>query len=89
MDPRNPSVLDAREANSEYIVFYSQLRPVKDEWHLERVSDGAVLHRGPLEEMLDLLPQYPNSRRATWAEDMERWIPSIFFLETKFPDLPA
>src|SRR5262245_18670173 len=76
MDPRNPSVLDAREYPTDFIVYYSQSG--KPEWHLERVADGAILHRGSLEEMLDLLPRYPNSRRASWAEDMLRWKPSIF-----------
>lgn len=60
MDPRDPSILDARDAGSEYIVYYSQ--DEKRQWHFERVSDGEILHRGTLEEMLDLLPQYPKSR---------------------------
>lgn len=84
MDPKNPSVLEARDAGSAYIVYYSQTESAV--WHFERVSDGAILHRGTLEEMLALLPQYPNSRRATWAEDMLRWKPKTFALEMKFPD---
>lgn len=87
MDPRNPSVLEARDANSEYIVYYSHLRPVKPEWHFERVCDGAILHRGTLDEMLALLPQYPNSRRASWAEDTLRSPPGIFYETFEFPEI--
>lgn len=80
MDPRNPSVPEARDANSDYIVYYSQT-PGQSLWHMERVSDKAIMAEGSLEEMLDLLPQYPNSRRATWAEDMLRYTPLIFTLD--------
>lgn len=74
MDPRNPDVIQAREANSEYIVYYAQERGRK-RWNLERVSDKAILASGSLEAMLALLNLYPNSRRATWAEDTLRYIP--------------
>lgn len=74
MDPRNPDVIQAREANSEYIVYYAQERGRK-RWNFERVSDKAILASGSLEAMLALLNLYPNSRRATWAEDTLRYIP--------------
>lgn len=82
-DPRNPTVIEARNANSEYIVYYAQEK-AKERWNLERVSDGAVLASGCLESMLALLPLYPNSRRATWAEDMYRYTP--FYLTKEAND---
>lgn len=75
-DPRNPNVLQARELNSEYIVYYVGNNAGR--WQLERVFDGKIFGEGSLEAMLALLNLYPNSRRATWAEDMLRYKP--FFL---------
>lgn len=84
-DPiRNPSVLDARAANSEYIVYYAQ-EYRRERWNLERVSDGAIVASGSLQSMLALLNLYPNSRRASWAEDMSRYKP--FFLSQEAVDI--
>lgn len=84
-DPRNPDVLQARELKSEYIVYYSRY-PYSSEWHLERVSDGTILAQGQLQAMLALLTLYPNSRRATWAEDMLRHVPYFLTKEATESD---
>lgn len=83
MDPRNPDVIQAREANSEYIVYYAQERGLK-RWNFERVSDKAIIASGCLEAMLALLNLYPNSRRATWAEDTLRYVP--YFMRQEAAD---
>ena len=74
MDPRNPNVIEARTANSEYIVYYSQVAKT-NQWDMERVSNKEIVACGSLEAMLSLIPLFPNSRRATWAEDMSRYKP--------------
>lgn len=83
MDPRNPTVIEAREANSEYIVYYSQERGLH-RWNFERVCDKAIIASGSLQSMLALLPLYLNSRRATWAEDTLRYTP--YFLRQEAAD---
>lgn len=75
-DPRNPDVIQARKLNSEYIVYYCGGNSGR--WKFERVSDKEILAEGQLESMLALLNHYPNSRRATWAEDMDRYTPYCF-----------
>lgn len=86
MNPRNPSVIEAREANSEYIIYYSQI-PKSEIWQMERVSDGEIVASGSLEAMLSLLTLFPNSRRASWAEDMQRYKPSVFYANYNFDDI--
>jgi hypothetical protein len=87
MDPRNPSVIEAREANSEYIVYNAQERNCWSRWNFERVSDGAILASGGLQSMLALLKLFPNSRRASWAEDTLRMKPGIFALEYNYDEI--
>lgn len=77
MDPRAPA---------DFVVYYQQGSGTHGSpgvWDLERVSDGKVLESGTLEEMLALIKtdKYPDARRATWAEDMLRWKPGIFYME--------
>lgn len=83
MDPRNPLSYEARDANSDYIVYYAQI-PKQSLWNMERVVDGVILASGSLEAMLSLLTIFPNSRRASLYEDMLRYTPGVFFLEFKY-----
>lgn len=76
MDPRCPSFIEARNANSEYIIYYDRITINNGGiWNFTRVSDGAVVASGDLYAMLALLSLYENSRRATWAEDVARMKP--------------
>jgi hypothetical protein len=90
-DPKNPSVLDARELDAlhapEFIVFYRQSgegRPEGD-WIMERLSDQAVVESGTLNDMLALIgtDKYSHARRATWAEDTLRYRSRIWDLPYK------
>jgi hypothetical protein len=83
MDPRNPNVIEARKANSEYIIYYAQM-PYHERWNFERVTDNEIIASGTLDAMLSLLTLYPNSRRASWAEDMQRYKPMIIFYDLKY-----
>jgi hypothetical protein len=89
IDPKNPSVLDARALDAdhapEFIVFHRQsdvkAGRLTSDWIMERVSDKAVMEHGPLVAMLALIgtEKYPNSRRSTWAEDTLRYRPASFY----------
>jgi len=77
MDPRGPS---------DFIVYYRQGSGVNGNagvWDIERTYDGEVMASGSLHEMLEMIntDEYPNARRATWAEDMLRWKPGVFYME--------
>lgn len=76
MDPKNPSVPDAREfdaacpgGKAHYIVYHH-----KGLWMMERTSDGVALESGGLKEMLALVgtEKYPYSRRSTCSSSSER-----------------
>jgi hypothetical protein len=92
-DPKNPSVPFAQAfdqgcpgGKAHFIVYFIQGTPEREEpyWQMERTDDGEAFASGTLEAMLALVgtEAYPHSRRATWAEDMQRFRPRIF-------DLPA
>lgn len=80
MNPRNPMPWEVRGLKSEYIVFYNN-KNQPGHWDMVRMTDDAVMASGSLNAMLDLLPMFPNSRRATLGEDFLRNPARIFFLD--------
>lgn len=85
-DLKNPSVFFARSHPSEYVIFFA---PSKRHWQLERMLDKVIVASGTLEAMLTLLPLFPNSRRASWAEDMLRFHPSFLDIPVPYRLLPV
>jgi hypothetical protein len=98
IDPKNPSVLDARELDAQVRPtawdrllgkkpaerFIVFYRQDTDDWVMERASDGQAMESGTLDEMLAMIgTKYPNARRATWAEDMGRYRPFFLSAEAK------
>jgi len=80
---------------ADYIVFFRQsdAKRCRNEcdWVLENTETTEIVAHGSLEEMMELSKTYPNSRRATWAEDTLRYKSGIFyqdyFMESVFSSI--